>query len=168
MIGAAGDIVSQLCLYSFTEIRLTFSQAGGIRPVISAILIAIYTTILSNRLTTTISIQVPAAVIGAGLPVTSVADFIGAFSIGTPAAFDAVAGITPNILAAGTRAYKVAKADAYKTVYLSTIAFSAVAVILTWFAPNTDNIMSQKVVATLKNEDDTLTRKMTHEQAEQV
>jgi hypothetical protein len=146
MIGAAGGV------------------AGSMRAFICAILIAIYTTILTNRLTTTITAEVPKAVIGAGLPASSVVEFIGAFSVGTPAAFQAVPGITDSILATGTRAYKVANAEAFKTVYLSTIAFSAVAVILTWFAPNTDDLMTKSVAATLKNEDDTLTRKMTHEQ----
>jgi hypothetical protein len=136
---------------------------GSVRGAISSILIAVYTTVLSNRLTSTISTQVPAAVLKAGLPTTSVAEFIKAFSVGTPDAFQAVPGITANILAVGTRAYKVANADAFKTVYLTTIAFSALAVVLTFFSPNTDDLMSGKVAATLHNEDDTVTRVKTGE-----
>jgi hypothetical protein len=139
--------------------------AGSMRAFICAILIAIYTTILTNRLTTTIPEQVPPAVIAAGLPADSVAKFLGAFSIGTPEAFAAVPGITPAILAVGTRAYKVANADAFRTVYLSTIAFSGLAVILTFFAPNVDELMTAKVASTLHNEDDKLTRARTAEQA---
>jgi hypothetical protein len=139
--------------------------AGSVRGAISSILIAVYTSVLTNRLTTTISTEVPAAVVKAGLPSTSVAQFIGAFSIGTPAAFKAVPGITDQILAVGTRAYKVANADAFATVYLTTIAFSVIAVILTFFAPNTDELMSGKVAATLHNEDDHLVRAKTTEQA---
>jgi hypothetical protein len=145
MIGAAGGV------------------AGSMRAFICAILIAIYVTILTNRLTTTISTQVPAAVIAAGLPADSVVSFLGAFSIGTPEAFAAVPGITPSILAIGTRAYKVANADAFRTVYLSTIAFSGIAVILTFFAPNVDELMTHKVASTLRNEDDKLTRERTTE-----
>lgn len=75
-----------------------------------------------------------------------------AISAGTSDAFASVPGITDEIIAIGVRAYKVASADAYRTVYLSTIAFSGVAIILTWFAPNTEKFMTQQVVATLDNE----------------
>lgn len=139
--------------------------AGSVRGAISSILIAVYTSVLTNRLTSTISTQVPKAVVSAGLPATSVAEFIGAFSIGTPAAFKAVPGITDHILALGTRAYKQANADAFATVYLTTIAFSALAIFLTFFAPNTDDLMSGKVAATLHNEDDHVARVPTNEQA---
>jgi hypothetical protein len=138
--------------------------AGSVRGAISSILIAVYSSVLTNRLTKTISTQVPEAVINAGLPATSVPAFIGAFSIGTPAAFQAVPGITDKILAVGTRAYKVANADAFSTVYLTTIAFSALAVFLTFFAPNTDELMTGKVAATLHNEDNHIARTQTNEQ----
>lgn len=94
----------------------------------------------------------PPKLLAAGLPATSIESFIGAFSIGTAEAFAAVPGVTAEIIAVGTRAYKVANAHAYSTVYLSTIAFSGLAVILTWFAPNTDELMSEKVAATLAGE----------------
>lgn len=119
---------------------------------VSAVLVAIYVSILTNRLTTTISTEMPPKLLAAGLPATSIAEFIGAFSVGTPDAFAAVPGVTSEIIAIGTRAYKVANAHAYSTVYLSTIAFSGLAIILTWFAPNTDEFMSEKVAATLAGE----------------
>jgi hypothetical protein len=50
-------------------------------------------------------------------------------------------------IAIGTRA-----ADAYKTVDLVTIAFSGIAVILTYWAPNIDDLMSEEVAATLHHE----------------
>jgi hypothetical protein len=145
MIGAAGGV------------------AGSMRAFLCAILIAIYVTILTNKLTTNIPAYVPPAVIAAGLPADSVVAFLGAFSVGTPEAFAAVPGITPSILAVGTRAYKLANADAFKTVYLSTVAFSGVAIILTFFAPNVDELMTHNVASTLHNEDDKLTRERTTE-----
>jgi hypothetical protein len=147
------------------EIGSAGGVTGSVRGAISSVLIAVYTSVLTNRLTSTISTQMPPALIKAGLPASSVAEFIGAFSIGTPAAFEAVPGINAQILAIGTRAYKVANADAFKTVYLTTIAFSCLAIFLTFFAPNTDDLMSGKVAATLANEDNHVARVSTREQA---
>jgi hypothetical protein len=49
-------------------------------------------------------------------------------------------------------AYKTASAGAYCTVYLSTIAFSGLAMILTYFVPNTEEFMTGQVVATLHHQ----------------
>lgn len=114
-------------------------------------MVAIYVTIMTNRLGETIPAQVPPAVVDAGLPASSVPAFLQAFSLGAEA-FAAVPGITPQIIAIGTRAYQNASADAFRTVYLATIAFSGLSVILTWWAPNTDHLMSGKVAATLHHE----------------
>lgn len=77
---------------------------------------------------------------------------MSAIAAGTTDAFQSVPGITDQIITVGVRAYKFANSDAFKTVYLTTIAFSGVAVILTFFAPNTEKFMTEKVVATLNNE----------------
>ena len=133
------------------EIGAAGGTAGSVRAAICAVLVAIYVSIMTNRLGETIPTQVPPAVIEAGLPASSVPDFLQAFTLGADA-FAVVPGITDQILAIGTRAYQDASADAYRTVYLATIAFSGLAVILTWWAPNTDDLMSEKVAATLHHE----------------
>lgn len=112
----------------------------------------IYTTILSNRSTETIVAELPRALTEAGLPASSVSQFIEVLSIGTAEAVQAAPGFTENILVVGTRAYKLANADAYRTVYYSTLAFSGLAVFLTFYAPNTDEYMTGKVAATLHRE----------------
>lgn len=142
-----------ICVHDQREIGVAGGMAGSLRAAICAVLVAVYTTTLTNRLSTTIPERVPAAVVGAGLPEASVPGFLGALTAGTPDAFSSVEGITDQIIAVGVKAYKWANADAYRTVYLSTIAFSGVAVILTFFAPNTEKYMTEKVVATLANED---------------
>ena len=133
------------------EIGVAGGTAGSVRAAICAVLVAIYVSIMTNRLGETIPAQVPPAVINAGLPAGSVPAFLAALSVGGEA-FSAVPGITQNILAVGTRAYQDASADAYRTVYLATIAFSGFPCILTWWAPNTDSLMSEKVAATLHHE----------------
>ena len=122
--------------------------AGSIRFLISSIASTVYTVILSNRLSTTIAAQVPPAVISAGLPASSVPSFISAFSVGA-AAFEQVPGISPEILAIGTRAYQYANADAYRTVFYSNIAFSGVAIICSLLLPNVDHLLTGQVATTL-------------------
>lgn len=134
------------------EIGVAGGVAGAIRGAISAISLSVYTSVLTNRLTETVSTQVPAALVGAGLPATSVADFLKAITAGTPSAFAAVQGATPNIIAVGLRAYQVANADAYRTVYLSVIAFAGLGIILCFFAANTESKMLNSVAATLHGE----------------
>lgn len=129
--------------------------AGSIRFLISSIASTVYTVILSNRLTETIPAQVPPAVIAAGLPTSSIADFISAFSVGA-AAFESIPGITPEILAIGTNAYQQANADAYRTIFFSNIAFSGVAIICSLLLPNVDHLLTGSVATTLhqgRNED---------------
>lgn len=50
--------------------------------------------------------------------------FLTAYTVGTKAAIDAVQGLTPEILVGGTLAYKWVSADAYKTVFLVSLAAS--------------------------------------------
>lgn len=122
---------------------------GALRSVMGGICSAIYSVILTNRLAHTIPAQVPAAVINAGLPVDSVASFLQALTTGSEQALAAVKGLTPQILAAGTAAYKHASSDAFRTVFLSSIAFSGVGIILTFFVPNVDDRMTNEVAAVL-------------------
>lgn len=96
--------------------------AGGMRMGISAILSAVYTAILSSRLAETIPAQVPSALVQAGLPKSSVTGFLTAVTSGSAKAMEAVQGISPAIITAGTAAYKEASSSAYRTVFLSTIA----------------------------------------------
>lgn len=141
------------------EVGVAGGLAGSVRSIISSISQAIYVSIFVNRLTSTVSSEVPAALVGAGLPASSVAAFLKAITSGSATAFQAIPGISESIIAVGLRSYKQANADAYRTVYLTTIAFSGVAVILTYFAPNTDHLMTGKVAATLNHEAEKIVEK---------
>jgi hypothetical protein len=144
------------------EIGIAGGTAGCIRSIISAVLETVYISIFTNRLTETIIDEVPPALISASLPASSVGGFLEALTLGT--SFSSVAGITNAIIEAGSRAYKMANADAYRTVYLATIAFSCTGILLSWFAPNTDEYMSSKVAATLHHvgqEDDQASKEST-------
>jgi len=146
--------LTTIALDDQNEIGTGAGVAGSVRAAISTISQTVYVVVLSNRLTTTISTQVPAALVKAGLPATSVVAFLSAITVGTPAAFEAVPGISESITAAGLRAYKVANADAYRTVFLTTIAFSGLALVLSCFVPNVEDRMTDDVAAALHNRND--------------
>jgi hypothetical protein len=136
--------------------------AGSIRFLISSISAIIYTVVLTNRLAKAIPAFVIPAVVNAGLPASSASDFIAAFSIG-PSAFEKIPNITPNIIAVGTVAYKEGNASAYRTVFLTTIAFTGIAIIATLFLPNIDHLLTGKVATTLheRNKEDVVGAKHT-------
>jgi hypothetical protein len=48
-----------------------------------------------------------------------------------------------------TRAYKFANAHAYSTVFYTTIAFTGVAVIFSFWSPNVDEKMTGQIAVTL-------------------
>jgi hypothetical protein len=146
--------LTTIALNDQSEIGTGAGVAGSVRAAISAVSSAVYSAVLTNRLTSTISSEVPPALIKAGLPATSVANFIAAISVGTPAAFATVEGLTADITAVGLRAYKVANADAYRTVFLTTIAFSGLALVLSFFVPNVEDRLTSDVAATLHNRGD--------------
>jgi len=134
------------------EIGVAGGVAGSIRGAISAISLSVYSAVLTNRLTKTIASEVPTALVGAGLPASSVPTFLKAITAGTAAAFQAVPGISADIIATGLHAYKVANAQAYSTVYLTVIAFAGLGFVLTFFAANTEGKMLDSVAATLHGE----------------
>lgn len=131
------------------DIGIATGVMGALRSIMGSICAAIYTVILTNRMSDTVASQVPKAVIGAGLPAQSVASFLMALTSGSADALEAVQGLTPRILAAGQAAYRHAAADAFRTVFLSSIAFSVVAIVLTFFTPNVDHRMTLEVTTLL-------------------
>lgn len=132
-----------------SEIGTALGVAGSVRSTVSTVAAAIYLTVLSNRLGKTIPTQVPPALIDAGLPASSVAGFIKAVPTGS---FKGIQGLTTHIIEVGVAAYKAASASAYRTVFLTSIAFSGVALILSFFCPNVDDRMTGMVAITLRKE----------------
>jgi hypothetical protein len=157
LIGLNECLTSAAATISLTdqrEIGTAIGLGGSLRSFVSTLASTVYTVVLSNRLATTIPSQVPPALVNAGLPANSTAAFLAAYTNGTQAAFDAVPGITPEIIAVGSRAYKFATSDAFKTVFLSTIGFMGVGIILTAFCPDIDKLMTSEVSMTLHSRND--------------
>lgn len=132
------------------EIGTATGAGGSARSTISTICSTVYTVVLSNRLAETIPAQVPPAIISAGLPPSSVTAFISGIATGS---FDTVPGISPSIIAEGVRAYQEASAAAYKTVFLTTLAFSGIGILVSWWCPNVDKLLVGDVAVTLGETD---------------
>ena len=133
------------------EIVTATGAGGSARSFISTVCSTVYTVVLSNRLAATIPALAPQAVVSAGLPASSVAAFIGALTFGTPAFAD-VPSLTPAIEAAGVSAYQEANTEAYQTVFLTTLAFGGIGIIVGWWCPNVDSLLAGDVTVTLGEE----------------
>lgn len=138
-----------IAIHDQQEIGTAGGIAASIRSAIATITATIYTVILSTRSRTTIASQVPPAAIAAGLPASDVPALMKAFGVGTAQAFASVPGITPDILAVATRAYKEASADAYRTIFLASIAFSVVGAVCSLFIVNVEDRMTHEIATTL-------------------
>jgi hypothetical protein len=98
----------------------------------------------------TIPSKVPPAVIASGLPASSVVSYMTAIAGGgTEKLLAGVEGLTPEILAIGARAYEFAYSNAYRTIFLTSIAFGLLGIICNFFVPIVEDFMTVNVAATL-------------------
>jgi C4-dicarboxylate transporter len=81
----------------------------------------------------------------ADLPASSLTALFTALTAGTSAAFEKVPGITENIIAAAGSAMKIADYQAFKTVYLASIAFSGLSICAALCAQNVDDKLTDQV-----------------------
>jgi hypothetical protein len=141
--------LTTICIYDQREIGAAAGVAGSTRSIISTTASTVYQVVLRARLADTVPQKVAPAVISAGLPATSVPVYFTALTYGTADALAAVPGITPTVEAAGAHAYKIANAEAFRSVFLTSIAFGCIAIGLSFLIPNVDDLMTQDVAATL-------------------
>ena len=106
-------------------------------------------SVLSNKLASHVAHDVVPAIVEAGLPDSSVQQFVTAFNSGSASAFLQVPGITNNIIAIGTAAMKQAYSKSFSVVFLASISFGACAIISACFVPNVDDKLSGEVVRRL-------------------
>lgn len=140
-----------ICIKDQQEIGTAIGFAGSARSAISTVASTVYTVVLTARAGTTIPAIVPPALVEAGLPESSVADYMTAVAGGgSEAALSAIKGVTPAIEAAGALAYRIAYMDAYRTIFYVSLAFGGLAILVTFLVPNIDDLMSDSVAATLQ------------------
>jgi hypothetical protein len=146
--------LTTILIHDQREIGAAAGVAGSTRSIISTVASTIYQVVLADRLKKTIPNEVVPAIMNAGLPASSITAYFAAVTAGTASAFEAVKGITPAIIAAGTRAYRIAYVEAFKTVFLTAIAFGVISILLACAVPNVEDLMTHDVAATLHSRGD--------------
>lgn len=150
-LDSIGLAMASIYIKDQRDIGTAVGITGAVRAAVSTIGTATYSIILSDKLAHNIPALVPAAATNAGLPASSVLQFLSALS--GAGNLTAVPGVNQQIIAAGTAAYELASVKAYRVVFLSTIAFGAVGIILALFTPNVDEQMTDTVTTTLHGKD---------------
>lgn len=121
------------------------------RAVAATVFTAIYAAAFSTRIGDKIPSYVPAAAIAAGLPATSVEEYMQALTTNDSAALGQVPGISPSIIAAGVAALKQAFADSVRVVYLIAIPFGVIACIACFFIGDMKKTMNYRVDAPVED-----------------
>lgn len=132
------------------DIGLASGLLGSFRQASGSIAASIYVSILTNRLTTTLPANVAPAALSAGLPSADLPALFAAIAAGTATAMEAVPGITPTVIAAVGDAVKVAYSQAFKTVYLTSIAFGGLSIIAALFITSVDHLMTDFVARKIR------------------
>lgn len=114
-----------------------------------SIAVAVYSTILTNRLAVTIPNVVGSAAIAAGLSTADVPGVIAAVSAGTVAE---APGVTPSILNAIGQAAPIAYSQAFRTVYLASLGFGGIAIVGSLLTVDPGKHLTDKIERRLNGE----------------
>ncbi|KAF2814997.1 fungal trichothecene efflux pump [Mytilinidion resinicola] len=124
------------------DIGLSSGMLASIRAAGGSIAVAVYSTILTNRLSETIPSMVGGAAVAAGLPSSEVPAVLAAVSTGNLAE---VPGITTAVITAVAGSVPFAYAAAFKTVYLASLGFGGIAIIGSLFTKNPKKHLTNKI-----------------------
>ena len=102
---------------------------------------AVYTTVLNNRLTTTLTSSVGKAAINAVLSHDEIPALVAAIKAGTWAKFP---GLTITLKAAIAGQMPISYGQAFKTVYLASIGFGGIAIIGSSFTLDARQYLTDK------------------------
>lgn len=121
--------------------------SNSTRAVAGTIFIAGFGAALNDRLSTRLGPYIAAAAAQAGLPASSISDFITALLGTDPTAVSNVAGVTPAIIASGVAGMRQAFADSLRVVWIIAAPFGAVACIACFFMGDLKKTMNYRVDA---------------------
>ncbi|KEF55373.1 uncharacterized protein A1O9_08123 [Exophiala aquamarina CBS 119918] len=102
------------------DIGLATGLVNSTRGIGGAVGVAIYSSLLANRVTSTWAPKIGKALLGAGLPASSLTEFLTGLPVGDVLN---VPGATPSIIEAGLEAQKNVYVDAFQLIYCVTVAF---------------------------------------------
>lgn len=130
-----------------SDIGLASGLLASIRSAGSSVAIAIYVAILNNRLSTTMVENIRAIAPEAGIPSAQIPAIAAAAQAGN---LDELPGIRPAILAAVSKIIPTAYSQAFKTVYLASLAFGGIAILSSLFSKDVQEHLTNKVERKLR------------------
>lgn len=111
--------------------------------------VSIYLSVYTERLNAFLPRNIVPAVENAGLPASSIPALFSAMTNGTASALQGVPGMNDNILAALDIATKSAYVSAFRIVYLCSISFGGLSIIVAFFTQGVDKYMTSFVNKTI-------------------
>jgi hypothetical protein len=103
---------------------------------------SIFLSVYGIRLKDNLAEYVPPAAIAAGLPASSTKALVTALNTGTAAALAKVPGMTAAIQRGIVEATRHAYELSFRTIFLVSLAFGGLAIISSWFNPDTAKHMT--------------------------
>ncbi|KAI2782724.1 putative siderophore iron transporter [Daldinia loculata] len=124
------------------DIGLASGLLASIRSAGGSIAVAVYSSILSNRLASTVPANVGPAAIAAGLPAEKVPALVTAVLGSKLATFP---GLSDAGKAAVASVLPIAYSQAFKTVYLASLGFGGIAIVGCLFSKDAQKHLTDKV-----------------------
>ncbi|ETS77956.1 hypothetical protein PFICI_10018 [Pestalotiopsis fici W106-1] len=130
------------------DIGLASGLLASIRSAGGSIAVAVYSTILSNRIKSTIPEIVGPAAVAAGLSESEVGALATAIVGGKLSSFS---GLTSSVSAAVSATLPTAYAQAFKTVYLASLGFGGIAIVGCLFSKDAQKHLTDRVDRRMQN-----------------
>ncbi|KAI5865780.1 trichothecene efflux pump [Durotheca rogersii] len=124
------------------DIGLASGLLASIRSAGGSVAVAVYSSVLANRLATTVPAVVGPAAVAAGLPPDRVPALAAALVGNRLAAFP---DLTPAVQAAVAAAAPAAYALAFRTVYLASLGFGGIAIVGCLFSQDAQSVLTDTV-----------------------
>ncbi|KAI1843562.1 hypothetical protein JX265_007346 [Neoarthrinium moseri] len=124
------------------DIGLASGLLASIRSAGGSIAVAVYSTILSNRLASTVPSNIGPVAVAAGLPQSQVTALAAAIVGGKLPSFP---GLTPSIKSAVVAVLPTAYSQAFQTVYLASLGFGGIAIVGCLFSKNAQELLTDRV-----------------------
>ncbi|KAK5203332.1 hypothetical protein LTR41_010975 [Exophiala xenobiotica] len=138
----------QYCAHD-RDIGAATGLASSIRTAGGAIGIAIYSSIITSKVGHDLVPTLATAAVKAGLPAASVESFILALTSGSASALASVKGINDAIIGAGVAAEREVYTSAFKLVYLVSLAFGGLAIMIGVWVRGVDDQLTKQLAVKL-------------------
>ncbi|KAF1988842.1 hypothetical protein K402DRAFT_327999 [Aulographum hederae CBS 113979] len=144
-------VVVQLCCAD-THIGLTTLLTGSTRSIGGSVAVVIYTTVLHNTLDKEAGRKVAERVLPLGLRVEALPALVEDLVKSKGKTALQIPGVTPRVLQAASEGLKFAYAEGFKYIYVTSMAFGAIAIVLACFTRDVTPNMTNSVAVRLQNE----------------